>query len=283
MKLAVLILVFALQPPVAARTLTLGSTAGKVRVNRTEARRGRRIRQGDRIETGGYIRRTQSKAVLHFDWNQGVGLIGPRSSIKVERLGSNRGGAITHFGVDAGAMWLSVRKFKNPYSEIAIKYSNGLTQYVRGTEFGISYDGKAKTGAIITKSGAVAVFDSGTDTVIGPGEGVLIYSDGKVSPTLPVVQTLGHDELKVTRSGAFWQVSGRIVNKHCILGDCISEPVESPMVKLFGRNVDANCFGFFSFRTKPPVNGNSTHIEISHSNRKSIIKLKTKGLLPKHP
>lgn len=275
------VLLCLLASPVSARTLTLGSTAGKVTVNSRRVRAKQAIREGDLLVTGGYHNRRQSKAVILFDYRQGIGLIGPRSSIKVTKLRWNRGGAVTHFLVNRGAMWASLRKFNSPYSQVVFQYKDGPTQIIRGTDFGISYNGRK--GAIITKSGSVAVFDGKTSTAIGPGEGVLIHPNGTLSMALPATQRLSHNEFRIDRRGAYWQVSGRVVNRHCVLDHCIFEPVSYPSVRIFGRQINVNCFGFFSYKTKPPTPSNSLNIEISHNNQKSIIMVSPKGLLPKHP
>ena len=223
----------------------------------------------------------QSKAVVKLDWNQGVALIGPRSSIRVTRLRQRRGGAVTHFQVNYGAMWMSVRKFNNPYSEIVIQYKNGPRQVIRGTQFGISYNGQE--GAIVTKEGSVAVFSDEGATIIGPGEGAVIDKTGKIGEAMPARTVLGHDSLQVEQKGAFWEVYGSVASHHCVKDHCVAEPVKCPTVKFLGAIINSNCSDSFRYKTKPPVYGESTFIQIQEDGQTGIIKLKPSGLLPKHP
>lgn len=272
-----------------ARQLTLGQTPGSVTIRRgssvKNARPGVRLRQGDQVTTGGYRQsvRQQSKALINMDLDQGVILIGPNSTAYLSALHFYRNGAITEWRVTGRAnFWASLRRFTNRYSRFVIHWPGGQRQEVRGTKFGADYDGTE--GVLITKEGAIAVFDDQSSTAVAAGEGVIIKPDGSISEPQPVSQILNITGLTVEKKGAWIKVKGTVVVKHCILGNkCVDEPISAPKLTLFAKEYTGDYLGQFSLKTKPPVAGNSTLMRIQAGGRDATIQLGMRGLLPKHP
>lgn len=269
-----------------ARDLTLRRPQGTTNIfsntgSRRPSRTGTKLYEGYRIQTGSYNTRTrqQSKAGLIFDFNQGTALVGPRSDIRVSRLRRFRGGAITHFYVWRGSMWATLRRFTNPYSEVILNYRNGARQVIRGTEFGIDFDDVDNEGIIITKSGAVAVFDDETSTAIGPNEGVVLRSDGKVSLPKAAYNELSYTGLSVVRgSGGQLDIIARVVVKHCISvtpteARCVEEPTAYPLVTILGKTFQGNQDGIFRVRANISNRRQWLDILISHEGQQNIIKL----------
>ncbi len=162
------------------RWLEIRSLTGDVR--HLNAGRSRRANLGDRLTTvnDGVLTGHGASTTLSVDTGIGTIELLEDTELWIQSLDfAPDHGRITHLYVPHGQVYVNLRRFTHPGSELEIETPSGVSG-VRGTEFGMTVQFDGVTG-VVTREGAVAataqrrqVFvAAGYQTVIRPGEAPL--------------------------------------------------------------------------------------------------------------